>query len=481
MKGPPPGYGEEVRRRFSNGLRKDGNQIDRTPPVSWAVHNAYRGVPDSSRPGSYTGYEFGQVTKTGINWVNDYPVTVERMEFKERKKLHCEAKLRTLQFLYYVQHELGEKDWAIANDEGYDTPYNREENLCEEIPAEFKAIERHFPVMPYVRESRRLIGLKTLSAVNLIREGWPPVSVTNYPTAVAIGDYAMDLHNCNSESTLETDLEQEGMRPRDFRFGRFQITFEQFIPETADGFLVAEKNLSQSRYFNGATRLQPSTMLTGQAAGVIAALAVQSGMEPRNVDVVRVQKVLLEERSSLALPMLSDVQKDHPLWPAVQMAVLKEWIPVALQRTRPLPGELHEQQQFRSPLGEIDEVAPDGRGSFGIKRPFLRWEAALALARCAQLGPVRPTVATFRDVPLFHDQSGIIEALARIGATPACRGIATAFCPDEPVMRSEFLAMLAKAVSSRPEFAIPDARSGPDAPLTRGEAAAILWEAATGR
>ena len=34
-------------------------------------------------------------------------------------------RLKTLHLLYYIQTTLGRKDWAVANDEGYDTPYNR--------------------------------------------------------------------------------------------------------------------------------------------------------------------------------------------------------------------------------------------------------------------------------------------------------------------------------------------------------------------
>lgn len=480
IKNPPPGYNEQVRRRFAAGVSRAGNPLDRTPPVSWAVHNAYRGIPDSSSPSSYTGYDFDRITKTGINWVNDYPATVGGYDRAERRKLHCEAKIRTLQFLYYVQSELGEDEWAIANDEGYDTPYNREENLCDEIPAELKAIERHMPVMPYTRESRRLIGMRTMSAVDLIREGWPPLAVNNYPSAVAIGDYAIDLHGCNSDEHLEITLERQAVRPRDFRFGRFQVVFEQFIPETADGFLVAEKNLSQSRYFNGATRLQPITMLTGQVAGAIAGLAVRTGVEPRHVDVTHLQKLLLGAGNSLALPMLSDVPRSHPRWPAVQLAVVKEWMPIATNLTRPMPGEIDDNPdtpQRRSPLNEIDETAPDGRSSFGIKRPVSRCEASLAVTRRAGIQPARPPEASFDDVPVYHNCSRFVEALAASGAAVPCRGNQRQFCPDEPVTQAEFVLMLGKTLAAAEQSAL-GAIERTEKPLTRGEAAEILWKTA---
>lgn len=66
--------------------------------------------------------------------------------------------------------------------------------------------------------------------------------------------------------------------------GPFAIPFESLIPETIDGFLPAEKNFSQSRMVNAATRLQPHTLNIGQAVGAIAALAAKQNLAPRAVD-----------------------------------------------------------------------------------------------------------------------------------------------------------------------------------------------------
>jgi hypothetical protein len=92
---------------------------------------------------------------------------------------------------------------------------------------------------------------------------------------------------------LELDLDHEEDIPHKFGergVGPFAIPFECFIPEKIDGFLPAEKNISQSRMVNGATRLQPHTMLMGQAAGAIAALAIEKGIQPRALDPNRCAK-----------------------------------------------------------------------------------------------------------------------------------------------------------------------------------------------
>jgi len=63
--------------------------------------------------------------------------------------------------------------------------------------------------------------------------------------------------------------------------GPFAIPFECFIPEKVTVFCRPKEHLA-SRLANGATRLQPSTLLMGQAAGgAIAALAIQNNMQPR--------------------------------------------------------------------------------------------------------------------------------------------------------------------------------------------------------
>jgi hypothetical protein len=79
---------------------------------------------------------------------------------------------------------------------------------------------------------------------------------------------------------------------------------------------VADKAISVSNVVNGTTRLQPVDLLTGQAAGALAALAVRQGREPRAVPVRDVQRTLLEAGAFL-LPYL-DVPPEHPQFARIQ-------------------------------------------------------------------------------------------------------------------------------------------------------------------
>jgi hypothetical protein len=289
-----------------------------------------------------------------------------------------------------------------------------------------------------------------LTAADIRREGVPPKASRTFASSIALGDYPVDLHGCAEDPTLELDLERNADRPAGTRGGLFQVPLETLIPQSADGFLAAEKNISQTRLANGATRLQPITMLTGQAAGLLAALAVESGIPPRKVSVAKVQKILLDEKSALSLAQFQDVLRDHPLWPAVQLVTVRGW------------------------MAGLDKE------EFGPSEPVKRRTAALILAQRAGLNefpPSRPRLwrsapgvrASFEDVPLYDPEAGEIEGLWKTGAITACSAQPLRFCPDAPVTRAEFVEMLSKVLKRAVERTADANR-----PITRGEVADLL-------
>src|SRR3546814_13427199 len=84
----------------------------------------------------------------------------------------------------------------------------------------------------------------------------------------------------------------------------------------------SEKNFSQSRLVSGATRLQPITMLTGQAVGVMSALAIEQGVQPRKLNPLAVQLKLLDEGATLIPRWNLDVVWNTELWKATQLLSL---------------------------------------------------------------------------------------------------------------------------------------------------------------
>ena len=123
------------------------------------------------------------------------------------------------------------------------------------------------------------------------------------------------------------------------------MPFRSFIPETVDGLLVAEKNISQSRLVNGATRLQPSTMNVGQATGNIAALAVKYGVQPRELPSVFVQLEQVKAKSPLWLKQISDVTVESEGWNYAQIALARGWFTLK-DRNRFYPHHRVSEEEF---------------------------------------------------------------------------------------------------------------------------------------
>ena len=320
----PPHYDEkEIRRHLSESSDKPG-------PMTWKKFVQYRGMPDSMSPtNSRNGSPF-LATRTHVNISpNDQDYNALEAESPElREHVEYLAQARTLGVIYYFQHMMGRTNWSVATDIGYDSPYHRAyvETLISQHPdlKPFAEVLQHFAVMPYVRESRRIQGVYTLKARDIRRKA--PEQPVKFPTALALADYPVDVHGAPGQAGIvEMDLDVIEDLPRkwiQWGYGPFQIPFESFIPLEVDGFLPAEKNLSQSRIVNGATRLQPSTMLTGQAAGAIAGTAIRMNIEPRAVPPLAVQSALLDAGSTLSLSYYDDLPHGTELWKCVQLATL---------------------------------------------------------------------------------------------------------------------------------------------------------------
>jgi len=321
IKEPPPGYetgsGKRYRKFTNDGMMlwgAAGKGIKGSR--HWRVFFAWRGMADADSP--LTGLRSAERhTQCGFNGGNDYPVSAATIEDPAQRLLdEREGIYKTLGALYYFQHELG-VNWALAEDEGYDTPYNRAKMKALNLRPDLEKIAVHLPQQPYVRECRRIIGVQTLTAHDLGRFE----HAKHVRTAVAMGDYFMDLDHGKTAHAIEPDLDA-GELPTGG--GPFQVPFEVFIPERIDGFVPAEKNISQSRLANGATRLQPITMLTGQAAGTIAALSVKQGIQPRALNPIQVQQSLLESGCTLIQRWYADVPWGTEIWRATQLLALHQ-------------------------------------------------------------------------------------------------------------------------------------------------------------
>lgn len=218
-----------------------------------------------------------------INWPingNDYYANGIELPPDERKILYEKAKLKSKQFLYYLQTDLGFTHLGISK----------------EFPT-----QDGFPFIPYHRESRRIHGVTTLNINHLSNPYGQKKPL--YRTGIAVGDYPVDHHH---------DAHPDADQLPELHFypvPSYNIPLGCLIPKTTDHFLVTEKSISVSNIVNGTTRLQPVVLQLGQAAGITAALAHIQQIAPREVSVRDIQKNLLSQGGYL-MPYL-DVPKDH--------------------------------------------------------------------------------------------------------------------------------------------------------------------------
>ena len=235
----------------------------------------------------------------------------------------------------------------------------------------------------------------------------------------------MDLDHGKTAHAIERDLDAgAGELPKGG--GPFQVPFEVFIPEKLDGFVPAEKNISQSRLANGATRLQPITMLTGQAAGAIAALAAKQGVPPRALDPLRVQSALLDAGCTLIQRWYADVPWGTPVWRATQL--------LSLHRVMDRPGEL--ERDNRIPLGT--------RARWGISEPLKPDELHRALARLVGIHSATPaqlTGAIVSESDLRTELTSFAAAWGRAAQTVKFSDPATVTAGEFALMASRLLSL----------------------------------------
>jgi ribulose 1,5-bisphosphate synthetase/thiazole synthase len=81
--------------------------------------------------------------------------------------------------------------------------------------------------------------------------------------------------------------------------GPWQIPYGALVPKSIDNVLAAGRCISMDMRMADLVRLIPNCFVTGHAAGAAAAVAVEGGCLPREVDVARVQELLKQQGAFL--------------------------------------------------------------------------------------------------------------------------------------------------------------------------------------
>ncbi|MFJ7078493.1 FAD-dependent oxidoreductase [Streptomyces sp. NPDC098781] len=125
---------------------------------------------------------------------------------------------------------------------------------------------------PYIRESRRIRALYTVTEQDLSVAVRGDKGAVDYPDSVGIGMYRIDLHPSTG-----------GDNYIDVASCPFQIPLGALVPQRVENLLPASKNIGTTHITNGAYRLHPVEWNIGEAAGTLAAFCLDHGTTPHAV------------------------------------------------------------------------------------------------------------------------------------------------------------------------------------------------------
>ena len=130
-----------------------------------------------------------------------------------------------------------------------------------------------------IRESRRIEGRYTLTADDVLHG-------RTFADAVARSAYPIDIHNPSGTGTTTHRLAPGTS---------YEIPFRCLIPVNREDLLVAGRCISTTHEALASTRLTPTVMTLGQAAGTAAALAKETSVRVGDVDTERLRAALIAD------------------------------------------------------------------------------------------------------------------------------------------------------------------------------------------
>lgn len=137
-------------------------------------------------------------------------------------------------------------------------------------------VDRTAPFMG-IRESRRIEGEYTLTEQDIF-------DCARFDDVIAVASYPVDLHHpVGGDCTL--------MWCPDC----YDIPYRCLLPKGVDGLLVAGRDMSATHLALASARVMGPAMCLGEAAGKAAALSVHENVQPRDLDVAKLQQALREE------------------------------------------------------------------------------------------------------------------------------------------------------------------------------------------
>ncbi len=141
-----------------------------------------------------------------------------------------------------------------------------------------------------VRESRRVLGLYQFTGDDVTRR-------RSFPDAVGQGFWMVDIHD--PEGSGKTTWSNKKNRPEPGT--TYQIPYRILVAADADNLLLAGRCASATHEGMAGLRVQTHCHVMGQAAGTAAAMSLDAGVPPADVDVAGLQRRLIDAGVSIDL------------------------------------------------------------------------------------------------------------------------------------------------------------------------------------
>lgn len=130
-----------------------------------------------------------------------------------------------------------------------------------------------------IRESRRIVGRYTLTREDVLQG-------RSFDDAVARSAYPIDVHNPSGSGTTTHRLAPGAS---------YEIPFRTMLPVNRERLIVAGRCISTTHEALASTRLTPTVMTLGQAAGTAAAIASAQGVRVGDVHTARLRETLIAD------------------------------------------------------------------------------------------------------------------------------------------------------------------------------------------
>lgn len=207
------------------------------------------------------------------------------------------AKAISLSFLYWLQTELPHDN---GSSKGFPQFMLRKDLL---------GSKDGLSLYPYIRESRRIKALTTITETDIGAQYFSGKRSRNYKDSVGIGLYPIDIHGRQEPGAAQAS------KP-------FQIPYGALVAHDAENIFAACKNIGTTHITNGAYRLHPIEWAIGTACGAAARLSIQEEIQPWQIHsneklLKKLQTDLLQDGNPIF--WFDDLEPDNPEFARIQL------------------------------------------------------------------------------------------------------------------------------------------------------------------